>query len=146
MDKKKKIILIVGIIVAVIAIIIAIGVAIFENNAQIDDEVTNTRTEQSKYSWPDLTEYNIPNLENGFITKLEDESNKNNYILNYTIELKNIKKSELQEYSKKFDSIWSVSESENTIIMVTATRTKKYSIYINCDEEKETTKITITAL
>lgn len=143
--EKKKIIIVSLICVAVVAIIIIMGIAVFNNSAKVEDG-NQIQTEQSKYTWPDLTEYNIPNLEKGFITKLEDDSNKNEYGLNYTIELKNIKKSDLQEYTNKFDSTWQISENENLILAMLVTRTTKYSVYIDCDEQNETAKITITSL
>ena len=143
--EKKKIIIVSLICVAVVAIIIIMGIAVFNNSVKVEDG-NQIQTEQSKYTWPDLTEYNIPNLEKGFITKLEDDSNKNEYGLNYTIELKNIKKSDLQEYTNKFDSTWQISENENLILAMLVTRTTKYSVYIDCDEQNETAKITITSL
>lgn len=143
--EKKKIIIVSLIAVAVAAIIIVMGIAVFNNSAKVE-EGNQIQTEQSKYTWPDLTEYNIPNLEKGFITKLEDDSNKNEYGLNYTIELKNIKKSDLQEYINKFDSTWQISENENLILAMLVTRATKYSVYIDCDEQNETAKITITSL
>ena len=146
MEKKKKIIIIAIISVVAVAIIVAIGMAIFGNNGGIFNKEGTTQTETSKYAWPDLKEHNIPNLETGFITELVDECNKNEYGLNYVINVKNIKKSDIVDYSKKFESNWSVYESDNTTLIIAVTSTTKYSIFIDVDEEKETAKFTIASM
>lgn len=146
MDKKKKIIIISIISVVAIAIIVAIGIAVFGNNGESFNKEGTSQTETNQYAWPDLTEHNIPNLEKGFITDLVDECNKNEYELNYVIDVKNIKKSDIVDYSKKFESNWSVYESDNTTLIIAVTSTTKYSIFIDVDEEQETAKFTITSM
>lgn len=146
MDKKQKIILIIAIAVVAIVIIIGIGLAIFSKNADVELEEGNAQTVQSKYSWPDLKEYNIPNLEVGTITDLKDECNKNNYELNYSIKVSSIKKSDLEEYSKKFESTWNVSQTDDSFIILTSDRVRKYSVYITFDEANDTAEFTITSL
>lgn len=146
MDKKKKIITIAIISVVAIAVIVAVGIAIFGNNGEESNKEEITQTETSKFAWPDLKEHNIPNLEKGIITELVDECNKNEYDLNYVINVKNIKKSDIVDYSKKFESNWSVYESDNTTLIIAVTSTTKYSIFIDVNEENETAKFTITSM
>lgn len=145
MDKKKKIIIAIICIVAVV-IIVAIGMVISGNKGVSSNEGNATQPETTQYTWPNLTEYNIPNFEKGSITELVDECNKNEYKLNYFITVKDIKKSDIVDYSKKFDSNWNVFENDNTTLIITLTSTTKYSIFIDVDEENETAKFTITSM
>lgn len=146
MDKKKKIIIISIISVVAVVIVAVLGIAILGNNGEGFNKEGTSQSETSKYSWPNLTEHNIPNLEKGLITELVDECNKNEYELNYVINVKNIKKSDIVDYSKKFESNWSVYESDNTTLIIAVTSTTKYSIFIDVNEENETAKFTITSM
>lgn len=147
MDKKKKIIIIAIISVVAIAIIVALGIAIFENNKDgSNNKEVDTQPETTQYAWPDLTKYDIPNLEKGVITDLVDECNKKGYELNYVIDVNNLKKSDIDDYTKKFDSNWVVSENEDIVLIISSYGITKYSIFINVDEENEKAKFTISSL
>lgn len=141
-------------VLSIILLIILIASLFMLTGCSKKEEENTTKTSvgefnknsDSKFSWPDLKEYGIPTLDKGVIADLKDKSNKDGYKLNYDITVNSIKKSDIEEYIKFFDSSWSASDSDSTYILVSSDRVSKYSVVIELDEDNNIANISISSL
>lgn len=140
----KKVLSIILVIMLIASLFILTGCSKKEDNDGQNSK--NANNSNLEYSWPDLEEYDIPSLNKGSITELVDNGNKDNYKLNYDVTVNSVKKSDIENYVKSFDSSWTVSELDNTYILVSSDNISKYSVVINFDEENSCANISISSL
>ena len=99
----------------------------------------------SEYQWPDLTMYNIPNMEKGTITSLTQSEGQDGYVFKYEIELNSVSKDDIDAFCNSFKD-WTITEGEQNIYIVKSDRINRYSVVIKFDEENSKAKIVMTAM
>lgn len=137
-NNKKALIAIIVMVVLIIATII-IGVVVV-NNA--NEKSNNSISNENKQSFPDLSQYGIPKFEAGEIVELSHD----NDTVNYIIQIKDISKSDIDNYKKEFDSDWQITEKDNNVIIVKSTRATIYSVVIGVSENEKEAKFVISGL
>lgn len=114
-----------------------------EDKNKENGEENNTAS--SEYKWPDLTMYNIPNMEKGKITALTESEGQDDYVFKYDVELTSVTKDDIDAFCNSFED-WTITEGEQNIYIVKSDRINRYSVVIKFDEENNKAKITMTAM
>ena len=110
------------------------------------DEANNNNTVQSDgKAWPDLNKYNIPDFTAGKITDIVNNSDDFEYILKYEITAESVKKSDIDDYAKKFND-WTVTDTEDAKYIIRSDGVYKYSVVIKLDDSKNTARFVISAI
>ena len=147
--KNKKFWIVVGIIAFILIVIITL-VLVLNNKGKDNIESTNNSSQQSTKSvskkvWPDLKEYDITTLSVGKINSVKDECNKNNYKLNYVIDVESISKEDIDKYLKDYDN-WEINEVDGCYILIRSTDEAQFSLVIIYDEENNTAQFVISSI
>ena len=97
------------------------------------------------YSWPDLTNYGIPNLKKGKITDLSQNESQDNHLFYYDVELKSITKDDITSYSEAFEDDWQLNDKGSDIYLTKVDDSNTYIVTILFNEEDGTAKIVMSA-
>lgn len=131
----KKILSIISIIlIMILMLVILTGCTKNENNNDSKNSSSAGTEVTSKYSWPDLTAYGISDFEKGKITDITATEGQDNFLFNYEIEVENITKADIDEFTKSFKD-WTVVNEDSRVTIVKADGISQYSVVISFEED-----------
>ena len=108
-------------------------------------EKNQVQEEVKKYSWPDLTNYGIPNFEKGEITDLSQNEGNENFLFDYDVELKSITKDDINSYCEAFEDDWELDDKDSDIYLTKIGDNNTCIVTISFNEEAGTAKIVMSA-
>lgn len=129
----KKVLKITLLIIVLLSMLVLTGC---DKNKEEENKVgTNQSTaENSKYKWPELSQYDIPKFEKGKIVGYTDDSNIDGYLLNYEIRVEGIKEEDIEEYLSNFSEDWEMISGIGDYAVTKNVRNNKYSVVVEIDE------------
>ncbi len=108
-------------------------------------EKKQVQEDVKSYSWPDLTNYGIPNFEKGKITDLSQNESQDDHLFYYDVELKSITKDDITSYCEDFEDDWQLNDKDSDIYLTKVDDSNTYIVTISFNEEDETAKIVMSA-
>ena len=130
--------------IILLIVIFSISLTGCEKKNEGNNDSGKSSSGEQTYNWSSeaLDGYGVPKLEAGKITNINELQGEGSDF-NYTMEVKDIKKSDLEKYSKKFDG-WSVYTTDSAYFFTKSEVDRKSSVVITLDEENSTAQIVIT--